>query len=183
MNVMNAGALVVMLAVSAALALAEPTTRPPLQTVDSVDLSRYIGTWYEIARYPNRFQRHCQSDTKAEYMLRKDGTVQVVNSCRQKDRKTRTARGSAKVADKTTNAKLRVTFFWPFYGDYWIIGLSPDYRYAIVGEPNRRYLWILSRTPEMDERTYAGVLEQIRAAGYEPDKLIKTPQSPRSPVA
>jgi apolipoprotein D and lipocalin family protein len=72
-----------------------------------------------------------------------------VNSCRQKNGKRKTARGTAKVADKTTNAKLRVTFFWPFYGDYWVIGLSPDYRYTIVGEPNRKYLWILSRTPEM----------------------------------
>jgi apolipoprotein D and lipocalin family protein len=101
-----------------------------------------------------------------------------VNSCRQKNGKRKTARGTAKVADKTTNAKLRVTFFWPFYGDYWVIGLSPDYRYAIVGEANRKYLWILSRTPEMDEAAYKGVLKKIRSAGYDPDRLIRTPHSP-----
>jgi len=180
MNLMTVGAILLVLMVSAGSAAAESTTRQPLRTVDSVDLSRYSGTWYEIARYPNRFQRDCQSDVTAEYTLRKDGKVQVLNSCRQKDGKTKTARGTAKVADKRTNAKLRVTFFWPFYGDYWVIGLSPDYRYAIVGEPKRKYLWILSRTPEMDEGTYKEALEQIRAAGYDPDKLLKTRQSPRN---
>jgi apolipoprotein D and lipocalin family protein len=178
MNLITVGIIVLMLMVSARRAAADSGTRSPLRTVDAVDLNRYSGTWYEIARYPNRFQRDCQSDTTAEYTLRKDGKVQVVNSCRQKDGKTKTARGTAKVADKTTNAKLRVTFFWPFYGDYWVIGLSPDYGYAIVGEPKRKYLRILSRTPEMDEATYKGVLEQMRSAGYDPDKLIKTPQSP-----
>ena len=177
MNLMTVGTVLLMLMVAEGLASDESPTRS-LRTVDGVDLKRYSGTWYEIGRYPNRFQGDCHSDTKAEYTVRKDGKVQVVNSCRQKDGKTRTARGTAKVADKKTNAKLRVTFFWPFYGDYWVIGLNPDYRYAIVGEPKRRYLWILSRTPEMDEATYKGVLEQIREAGYDPGKLIKTPQSP-----
>ncbi len=178
MNLMTLGAFLLMMTAFMELASADSTTRPLLRTVESVDLSRYSGTWYEIARYPNRFQRDCQSDTKAEYTLRKDGKVQLVNSCRQKDGKVKTARGTAKVADKATNAKLRVTFFWPFYGDYWIIGLSPDYRYAIVGEPKRKYLWILSRTPEMDETTYQEIVKQIRKAGYDPERLIKTPQSP-----
>lgn len=177
MNLKTVGTVLLMLMVAEGLASAESTTRP-LRTVDGVDLKRYSGTWYEIARYPNRFQRDCQSDTKAEYTVRKDGKVQVVNSCLQKDGKTKTARGTAKVADKRTNAKLRVTFFWLFYGDYWVIGLSPDYRYAVVGEPKRKYLWILSRTPEIDDATYKEVLEQIREAGYDPGKLIKTPQSP-----
>lgn len=180
MNLMTVAVVGVIFMVSLGLASPESTTRPPLRTVDSVDLSRYTGTWYEIARYPNRFQRDCQSDTTAEYTLRKDGKVQVVNSCRQKDGKIKTARGTAKIADKTTNAKLRVTFFWPFYGDYWVIGLDSDYRYAIVGEPKRKYLWILSRTPEMDGTTYEKIVEQIRAASYDPEKLIKTRQSPRS---
>ena len=177
MNLMTVGAVLLMLMMTEGIASAQSTTRP-LQTVQAVDLNRYSGTWYEIARYANRFQRDCHSDTKAEYTVRKDGKVQVVNSCRQKDGKTKTARGTAKVADKKTNAKLRVTFFWPFYGDYWVMGLSPDYRYAIIGEPKRKYLWILSRTPEMDGTTYQEVVEQIRAAGYDPGKLIKTPQSP-----
>ena len=179
MKLMTVGAILLVLMVSAGSAAAESTTRQPLRTVDSVDLSRYSGTWYEIARYPNRFQRDCESDTKAEHTLRNDGKVQVVNSCRQKNGKVKTARGTAKIGDKPTNAKLRVTFFWPFYGDYWIIGLSPDYRYAIVGEPKRNYLWILSRTPEMDETTYQDIVKQIRAAGYDPERLIKTRQSPR----
>lgn len=180
MNLVTAAVVGVIFMVSLGSASAESTTRLPLRTVDSVDLSRYGGTWYEIARYPNRFQRACQSDTKAEYTLRKEGKVQVVNSCRQKDGKIKTARGTAKVPDKTTNAKLRVTFFWPFYGDYWVIGLDPNYRYAIVGEPNRKYLWILSRTPEMDASIYEEILGQVRAAGYDPEKLIKTRQWPRS---
>ena len=180
MNLITVGAVVLVLLISIGTTSAESSTGPVLRTVGSVDLSRYSGTWYEIARYPNRFQRDCQSDTTAEYTVRKDGKVQVVNSCRQKDGKTKTARGTAKITDKATNAKLKVTFFWPFYGDYWIIGLSPDYRYAIVGEPNRKYLWILSRTPDMDATTYKELLEQIRAAGYDSDKLIKTRQSPPS---
>jgi apolipoprotein D and lipocalin family protein len=149
----------------------------PLTTVDHVDLNRYAGKWYEIARYPNRFQRKCQSDTTATYTIRADGKVQVVNACREKDGKITTASGTAKVVDFTTNAKLKVTFFWPFYGDYWIIGLSPDYQYAIVGEPERRYLWILSRTPTMGETTYQELLRRVESLGYQPGNLIKTPLS------
>ncbi len=149
----------------------------PLATVASVDLKRYVGTWYEIARYPNRFQKDCHGDTTANYTLLANGKIQVVNSCRQANGKTDTARGKAKIVDKTSNARLKVSFFWPFYGDYWIIGLAPDYRYAIVGEPGRKYLWILSRTPKMSAQDYAEALEKIRAAGYDPDRLMKTPQS------
>ena len=149
----------------------------PLTTVDSVDLTRYAGTWYEIARYPNRFQKNCQSDTTANYTLLGGGKVQVVNSCRQADGSLTTAHGRAKVVDTKSNSKLKVTFFWPFYGDYWIVGLAPDYSYAIVGEPDRKYLWVLSRTPKMTEQAYAAVLDKIRAAGYDPSKLMTTSQS------
>ncbi len=159
----------------------QPSSAQPnsaqLTTVDNVDLRRYAGKWYEIARYPNRFQRKCQSDTTAVYTLQDDGTVQVVNACREKDGTVTTARGSAKVVDKKTNAKLKVTFFWPFYGDYWIIGLSPDYQYAFVGEPSRKYLWILSRTPGMAENTYQEALRLVEKSGYEPARLQKTNQS------
>ncbi len=177
MNLTQVAALCLLFMVALGSASAKSAGLPPLRTVDSLDLSRYLGTWYEIARYPNRFQRACRSDTTAVYTLRKDGKVQVVNSCRQKNGTIKKARGVAKVADKRSNSKLRVSFFWPFYGDYWVIGLDPDYRYAIVGEPKRRYLWILSRTPEMNASTYEEILGQVRAAGYDPDKLIKTPQS------
>ena len=159
-------------------AQASPTS--PLTTVDNVDLRRYAGKWYEIARYPNRFQRNCQSDTTAIYTLRDDGKVQVVNACRERNGKVTTARGTAKVVEKKTNAKLKVTFFWPFYGDYWVIGLSPDYQYAIVGEPSRKYLWILSRTPSMEETTYQEVLRLVETLGYKSGKLQKTNQSVQS---
>ncbi len=145
-----------------------------LTTEEHVDLNRYAGKWYEIARYPNRFQRNCQSDTSATYTVRKDGKVQVVNTCLEKNGKLKTARGTAHIADKQTNAKLRVTFFWPFYGDYWVVGLDPEYQFAIVGEPTRKYLWILSRTPEMREEMYRQALEQVRTAGYDPARLLKT---------
>jgi apolipoprotein D and lipocalin family protein len=151
-------------------------TPAPLTTVNRVDLARYTGRWYEIARYPNRFQRECDSDTTANYALLQDGKVEVVNACRKKDGTVKQARGKAKVVDPS-NARLKVTFFWPFYGDYWIIGLNPDYRWAVVGEPGRRYLWILSRTPQMSETDYQEALRQISAAGYDAARLIKTPQS------
>jgi len=156
---------------------AQATSTSPLTAVDNVDLRRYAGKWYEIARYPNRFQRNCQSDTTAIYTLRDDGKVQVVNACRETNGKAKTARGTAKVVDKKTNAKLKVTFFWPFYGDYWVIGLSPDYQYAIVGEPSRKYLWILSRSPSMEETMYQEVLGLVERLGYQPAKLQKTKQS------
>lgn len=151
----------------------------PLATVQSVDLKRYVGTWYEIARYPNRFQKDCEGDTTANYTLLANGNIEVVNSCRQANGKMNTARGKAKIVDRTSNARLKVTFFWPFYGSYWIIGLAPDYSYAIVGEPDRKYLWILSRTPKMSAESYAAALETVRRSGYDPKRLMQTPQSAR----
>src|SRR3954469_16364143 len=103
-----------------------------LTTVPSVDLQRYLGKWYEIARYPNRFERECVSDVSAMYLLREDGNIQVVNACRRSDRKIKESRGYAKIVEGSNNAKLRVTFFWPFFGDYWIIDLDRDYQYAVV---------------------------------------------------
>jgi apolipoprotein D and lipocalin family protein len=177
MNVFGAFALLAGSLLGAQHSSAQASSTSPLTAVDNVDLRRYAGKWYEIARYPNRFQRNCQSDTTAIYTLRDDGKVQVVNACREKDGKVTTARGTAKVVDKKTNAKLKVTFFWPFYGDYWVIGLDPDYQYAIVGEPSRKYLWILSRTPSLEEATYQGVLRLVETLGYEQGKLQKTNQS------
>lgn len=146
----------------------------PLATVESVDLTRYAGKWYEIARYPNRFERKCASDTTAVYTIRRDGKIQVVNACREKSGRIKSVRGVAKVVDKNSNAKLKVSFFWPFYGDYWIIALSPDYQYAVVGEPKRKYLWILSRTPVMSETTYTELLRRISELGYDAGQLQKT---------
>ncbi|MGZ7061160.1 MAG: lipocalin family protein, partial [Candidatus Angelobacter sp.] len=120
----------------------------------------------------------CASDATADYELRPNGKVGVVNTCRKSDGRIKKASGSAKVVHPS-NARLKVTFFWPFYGDYWIIGLDANYRWAVVGEPGRKYLWILSRTPQMSESDYQQAVEQARAAGYDPARLMKTPQSAR----
>lgn len=149
----------------------------PLRTVASVDLQRYLGTWYEIATIPARFQRNCVGVT-ATYTARPDGTIGVVNRCRKftLDGHEKSVRGKAWVVDKESNAKLKVRFFWPFSGDYWIIELDPDYQYAVVGHPDRKYLWILSRGPQMDDSLYAQLLERITAEGYDAKRLVKTLQ-------
>jgi apolipoprotein D and lipocalin family protein len=148
---------------------------PALETVPHVDLARYLGTWYEIASFPQSFQRGCTATT-ATYTLRDDGQIDVVNRCRlgSPDGKEKAARGRARVVDRITNAKLEVSFFRPFWGPYWIIGLAPDYSYAVVGHPERDYLWILSRTPTMDEVTYQSILARLRVQRYETARLVRT---------
>ena len=147
---------------------------PPMQVVPSVDLARYAGKWYEIARLPNRFQRDCAANTTATYTLRPDGKITVLNECRTAEGRTKSAKGTARVADpKGPNSKLKVSFFWPFAGDYWIIELGWDYEYAVVGHPARKYLWILSRTRQMDEAVYNGILARLAAQGYDTTKLLK----------
>ena len=151
--------------------------RIPLATVERVDLQKYLGKWYEIASYPAWFQKGCTAST-AEYSLLPDGRIRVVNSCRKEslDGPLKKSRGKAEVVDTTTNAKLKVWFFWPFKGNYWIIDLDPEYRWAVVGEPKRKYLWILSRTPTMDPATYEEILSRLTAKHYDPDRLQKTEQ-------
>lgn len=146
-----------------------------LETVAKVDVQRYMGRWYEIASFPQSFQKGC-SCTVAEYKLLENGKVSVTNSCNV-DGKMKVANGKAWVTDKSTNAKLKVSFFWPFSGKYWIIDLADDYSYAVVGHPNRKYLWILSRTPLMDKQQYEGILERIRAKGFDTTQLQVTVQS------
>lgn len=148
-----------------------------LKTVESVDLKRYAGTWYEIARYPNRFQKQCVGNTTATYSLEAGGDLQVINKCLKKDGKIDDAKGKAKIVDEQTNAKLKVSFFAFFYAPYWIIDLDKDYQYAVVGHPDRKYLWILSRAPEMKDATYQNILRRIEALGYNPAKLEKTSQN------
>jgi len=149
----------------------------PLETVPRVDLERYLGTWYEIAAIPQRFQRDCVATT-ATYSKREDGDIAVLNQCREKTfgGKLKQARARAWVADPQTNAKLKVRFFWPFWGSYWIIELDPDYRYAVVGHPSRNYLWILSRTPQMDDAVYRELVRRIEAHGYDISRIVRTPQ-------
>lgn len=146
----------------------------PLNVVPSVDLARYAGKWYEIARLPAWFQRACQSDTTATYTVRPDGKITVLNECRQADGSIKAARGTAKIASAAgPNTKLRVSFFWPFYGDYWIIDLDAGYQWAVVGEPSRKYFWILARQPRLDEATLNGILERARRQGYDLARLMR----------
>jgi apolipoprotein D and lipocalin family protein len=150
----------------------------PLETVSHVDLNRYMGMWYEIARYPNSFQKGCVG-SKATYTLLDDGKVSVLNECYEGSLsgKRKSAKGKAWVIDKGTNAKLKVSFFWFFAGDYWIIDLDDDYSYVVVGHPTRKYLWILSRTQTMNDNTYNGILKRLSDVHhYEISKLIRTSQ-------
>lgn len=152
--------------------------KPPLQVVPSVDLTRYAGKWYEIARLPNRFQRNCADNTTATYTLRPDGKITVLNECRNADGRQKSAKGTARVADaKGPNTKLKVTFFWPFSGNYWIIDLDPEYRWAVVGEPGRDYLWILSRQPQLDAELYRQIVDRAQKQGFDTGKLLKTHQA------
>ena len=146
---------------------------PPLDVVESVDLTQYAGKWYEIARYPTFFQAACVSST-AEYTPRADGTIGVFNTCIAADGSTvSTIEGVAEVVDPSTNAKLVVSFpNVPFPGPYWIIDLDVDYQYAVVGDPNRSTLFILSRTPTLDETTLDGILNRLPSQGYDPGRLI-----------
>ncbi|MFZ5906380.1 MAG: lipocalin family protein [Nitrospirota bacterium] len=157
-------------------------SHPPLEVVPYVDLRQYTGTWYEIARFPHRFQEGCVATT-ATYTLGEDGKISVLNQCREGslDGKLKSAQGTARVVEKTTNAKLKVSFFWPFSGHYWIIGLGDQYEYAVVGHPDRTYLWILSRSPEMEEGVYTRILKRLDAQGYDTGKLMKTLQAVSNP--
>lgn len=169
----------------AALVKAEKKAKDAPRVVPSVDLARYVGRWYEIARLPNRFQKKCEGDVAATYTLRVDGGMDVLNQCRKKSGELAKAKGRARVADrKGPNTKLEVRFapaflsFLPFvWGDYWIIDLAPDYSYAVVGAPDRKYLWILSRTPRMDEGVYEHAVSRAAAEGFDVSRLVKTKQS------
>lgn len=155
-----------------------------LVAVPSVDLSRYAGKWYEIARLPTRFEKDCAGDVTATYSLEADGEIKVVNECRQADGTRKRAEGTARRADpQGPTSKLEVSFtsdflhFLPFvWADYWVIDLDPEYRFAAVGEPDRKYLWILSRTPHMDEATYQTLVARLAARGYDVGELVRTAQ-------
>jgi apolipoprotein D and lipocalin family protein len=152
--------------------------KPPLQTVPSVDLQRYMGTWYEIAAFPQKFQKGCHC-SKAVYEMTDKGFVRVINSCRKNspDGKEKIARGKAFVVEGTGNSKLRVQFFWPFRGDYWIIELADDYSHVVVGAPNRDYLWILARTPKIDEALYQAIVARCAEKGFDMARLVLSDQS------
>lgn len=158
-----------------ALLAACTSTSRPLATVPAVDLDRYYGRWYEIARLPNRFQAMCVSDTQATY--RADGhAVAVLNQCRTAAG-VEQAKGIAKVVAGSRGARLKVSFFRPFYGDYWILDLDPDYRWVLVGEPGRKYAWILAREPELDTATREALLARAAELGFDRQAFIMTPHT------
>lgn len=163
--------------ISISCASVSAKTETTLETVSYVDLSQYVGKWYEIASFPQRFSQGCVATT-ATYSLRNDGKIDVLNECRidSFDGPLKTAEGVAEVVDKETNAKLKVTFFWPFSGKYWIIDLDEDYEFAVVGHPNRNYLWILSRSPQMEPNKLNQILDRAERKGFDLEKLQMTPQ-------
>ena len=147
---------------------------PELVTVNKVDLNKYTGLWYEVAKIPNSFQDQCAYGTTAEYKIDEDGDIIVTNSCYDDEGKLDVAEGLAKVVDKNTNTKLEVSFvsflgIRPFWGDYWIIGLDENYQWAIVGTPSRKYGWVLSRTPSLPESTMQTIFKILKSQHYNPD--------------
>lgn len=153
-----------------------------VKPVEAVDLYRYAGEWFEIARFPNRFQHRCASDVRVTYELRADGRITIISRCRSADGSEIVTRGVARVVDPQSRARLEVRFapavlsFLPFvWAHYWIIGLDPEYDWALVGGPDRQYLWILSRSPTLDESRFDEVTNQARAKGFDTSRLVRTP--------
>jgi uncharacterized protein YbjT (DUF2867 family)/lipocalin len=178
-----AAAVALLAATTLQPAAAAAQTPPPVRTVPFVDLDRYAGDWFEIARFPNRFQRQCVGDVRATYARRPDGRVDVVNRCRTAEGETE-ARGVARIVDERTFAKLKVRFapawlsWLPMvWGDYWIIGLAPDYSWAVVGDPGRDYLWILARASHLDDASTAVAQAAARDNGFDLTRLVPTSQA------
>ena len=166
-------------ALFAAVLIALPTValaQAPVVSVPVVDLARYSGKWFEIASFPMFFQRNCVADATAEYTAGADGTVSVHNRCRT-DAGVDEATGKATVVEGFGKSRLKVSFFWPFKADYWVLGLDPDYRWAVVGNPNRKYLWILSRTPQLAPKLMEAALASASAQGFDLTQLRTTVQS------
>ena len=162
---------------------ASAQTPAPLGTVASVDVPRYMGTWYEIAKYPNWFQKKCASSTSATYSLQADGQVQVVNRCKTANGEWSEALGQARQIGRANSPRLQVRFapawlsFLPMvWGNYWIIDLDPQYQWVVISEPRREYLWILSRTPELPAATYKSLLDKLATNGFDLQRIqLSTP--------
>jgi apolipoprotein D and lipocalin family protein len=160
------------------------TADTPVKTILSLDVPRYLGTWYEIAKFPNWFQRKCLSNTQAVYSVRADGNLKVLNSCKGADGETSQAEGTARQIGAKDSPKLEVRFapawlgFLPMvWGDYWVIDLDSQYQLAAVSDPRREYLWILSRTPQLDQKVYEELLQRLQAQQFSVQKLELTPQA------
>jgi apolipoprotein D and lipocalin family protein len=155
----------------------------PVKTITSLDVPRYLGTWYEIAKFPNWFQRKCVGNTKAVYSLRTEGTLKVMNSCKTADGDISEAEGTARQIGAKDSPKLEVRFapswlsFLPLvWGDYWVIDLDSQYQVAAVSDPRREYLWILSRTPQLDKKAYDELLQRLQVQQFDVRKLEITSQ-------
>ena len=162
-----------------------PKTIGPLVTIASLDVPRYMGTWYEIAKYPNYFQKKCVANTRANYQLQASGTVQVTNQCRTSSGEIDEAVGEARQIGPATSPKLQVRFapawlsFVPFvWGDYWVIDLDDGYQLAAVSEPKRDFLWILSRSPQVSATAYDALVVRLQNMGFDPNRLARTTQNP-----
>ena len=156
----------------------------PLQPIASLDVPRYMGTWYEIAKYPNRFQKQCVRNTSAQYSLQQDGSVTVLNRCQLANGTMDEALGEARQIDGAKSPKLEVRFapewlsWLPWvWGDYWVIDLDPDYQLVAVSEPSREYLWVLSRTQQVNPAKYEALLQRLKAKGFDLNKLELSPQT------
>jgi apolipoprotein D and lipocalin family protein len=169
------------IAISAIL-LAACTSAPqaPMPTVANVDLSRYLGNWYQVSLIPNTFQAQCVADTQANYALQDTWTgdsIRVTNRCRTAAGAIDTAVGVAKIVPDSQNAKLKVAFFRPFYGNYWVLALGEQYDWVLVGEPKRQFGWVLSRKPMLDQATLDIALNRAQALGYSKTQFVNSPQT------
>lgn len=177
----------VLLGITLALLHVQAQAQAPdtsVKTIASLDVPRYLGTWYEVAKFPNWFQKKCVGNTKAIYSLRPDGNLRVLNSCKQADGDTSEAEGTARQIGAKDSPKLEVRFapawlsFLPMvWGDYWVIDLDAQYQLAAVSDPKREYLWVLSRTPQADPKAYDDLLRRLQAQQFDVRKLDLTPQN------
>jgi apolipoprotein D and lipocalin family protein len=179
--------LIGFLLLASPIAFSQTSNQPadvPVKTIASLDVPKYLGTWYEIAKYPNWFQKKCVGNTKAVYSMRPDGNLKVLNSCKTTDGAVSEAEGTARQIGSSDSPKLEVRFapawlsFLPMvWGDYWVIDLDSQYQVAAVSDPRREYLWVLSRTPQLDKKTYDALLQRLQAQQFDIRKLEITPQS------
>lgn len=179
-NIMKKFGFFIIAATLTACASTPSMPQQDLPTVAQVDVARYAGTWYEIARLPMPFQKQCAANVTAQYSLNANNTITVLNRCQRADGTWSQAEGLARPKNQT-NSRLSVSFLpkalrWLPFGQspYWVMALDNDYQYAMIGQPNRKYLWLLSRTPQMDENVYQAYLFQAQAQGYDVSKVIRT---------
>jgi apolipoprotein D and lipocalin family protein len=161
----------------------------PLESITSLDVPRYMGTWYEVAKYPNWFQKRCIANTSATYAVQPNGMLQVLNRCQKEDSSMTDALGEAKQVGDANSPKLKVRFapawlsFLPFvWGNYWVIDLDPQYQLAAVSEPSRKYLWILSRTQAVEPKAYDALLQRLKEKGFNLDAIEISKQTTVKPV-